>query len=391
MIRKLFIVLLLSSVTLGEARKSFLSFLNIEKTEVLFITKTEETVVVRSSYRDKQPNSSYLRVQLEDDKMLQVVNVTKTLSDVTNFTIHLVTGGDGETNLTVQLWDSEGVESVEKMADPWQECMDYAVTLAGQAGEVVREALKNEMNIMVKSSPADLVTATDQKVEKMLITSIKEKYPSHSFIGEESVAAGEKSILTDNPTWIIDPIDGTTNFVHGFPFVAVSIGFVVNKKMEFGIVYSCLEDKMYTGRKGKGAFCNGQKLHVSHQEDITKSLLVTELGSSRTPETVRIILSNIERLLCLPIHGIRGVGTAALNMCLVAAGAADAYYEMGIHCWDVAGAGIIVTEAGGVLLDVTGGPFDLMSRRVIASSNKTLAERIAKEIQIIPLQRDDED
>ncbi|XP_005689336.1 PREDICTED: inositol monophosphatase 1 isoform X1 [Capra hircus] len=277
------------------------------------------------------------------------------------------------------------------MADPWQECMDYAVTLAGQAGEVVREALKNEMNIMVKSSPADLVTATDQKVEKMLISSIKEKYPSHSFIGEESVAAGEKSILTDNPTWIIDPIDGTTNFVHGFPFVAVSIGFVVNKKMEFGIVYSCLEDKMYTGRKGKGAFCNGQKLQVSRQEDVTKSLLVTELGSSRTPETVRIILSNMERLLCLPIHGIRGVGTAALNMCLVAAGAADAYYEMGIHCWDVAGAGIIVTEAGGVLLDVTGGPFDLMSRRVIASSSKTLAERIAKEIQIIPLQRDDED
>ncbi|XP_060249524.1 inositol monophosphatase 1 isoform X2 [Ovis aries] len=240
------------------------------------------------------------------------------------------------------------------MADPWQECMDYAVTLAGQAGEVVREALKNEMNIMVKSSPADLVTATDQKVEKMLISSIKEKYPSHSFIGEESVAAGEKSILTDNPTWIIDPIDGTTNFVHGFPFVAVSIGFVVNKKMEFGIVYSCLEDKMYTGRKGKGAFCNGQKLQVSRQEDVTKSLLVTELGSSRTPETVRIILSNMERLLCLPIHGIRGVGTAALNMCLVASGAADAYYEMGIHCWDVAGAGIIVTEAGGVLLDVTG-------------------------------------
>ncbi|XP_040117090.1 sodium/bile acid cotransporter 5 [Oryx dammah] len=108
MIRKLFIALLLSSVTLGEARKSFLSFPNIEKTEVLFFTKTEEAVVVRSTYRDKQPNSSYLLVQLEDDKILQVVKVTKTLSDVTNFTINLVVGGDGETNLTVQLWDSEG-------------------------------------------------------------------------------------------------------------------------------------------------------------------------------------------------------------------------------------------------------------------------------------------
>ncbi|XP_059983857.1 sodium/bile acid cotransporter 5 [Lagenorhynchus albirostris] len=108
MIRKPFMVLLLSSVTLGEARTSFLSFLNIEKTEILFFTKTEETVVVRSSYRGQQPNSSYLFVQLEDPKMLQVVNVTKTLSDVTNFTINLVTDEDGETNLTVQLWDSEG-------------------------------------------------------------------------------------------------------------------------------------------------------------------------------------------------------------------------------------------------------------------------------------------
>ncbi|XP_030409217.1 inositol monophosphatase 1 isoform X2 [Gopherus flavomarginatus] len=190
------------------------------------------------------------------------------------------------------------------MADPWQQCMDYAVTLARKAGEVVREALKEEISIMVKSSPADLVTVTDQKVEKMIISSIKEKYPSHSFIGEESVAAGEGSTLTDNPTWIIDPIDGTTNFVHRFPFVAVSIGFVVNKKIEFGVVYSCVEDKMYTGRKGKGAFCNGQKLRVSGQEDITKSLLVTEMGSNREPATLKIVLSNMERLLSIPVHGI---------------------------------------------------------------------------------------
>ncbi|XP_053414376.1 inositol monophosphatase 1-like [Nycticebus coucang] len=277
------------------------------------------------------------------------------------------------------------------MADPWQECMDYAITLARQAGEVVREALKNEKNVMLKSSPVDLVTATDQKIEKMLISSIKEKFPSHSFIGEESVAAGEKSILTDNPTWIIDPIDGTTNFVHRFPFVAVSIGFTVNKKVEFGVVYSCVEDKMYTAKKGKGAFCNGQKLQVSEQEDITKSLLVTELGSTRTPDIVKTTVSNMEKLFCIPVHGIRGVGTAALNMCLVATGGADAYFEMGIHCWDIAGAAIIVTEAGGVLLDVTGGPFDLMSRRVVAANNRTLAEKIIKEIEVVPFQRDDEE
>ncbi|XP_048364001.1 inositol monophosphatase 1 [Sphaerodactylus townsendi] len=275
------------------------------------------------------------------------------------------------------------------MADPWQECMDYAVTLARKAGEIICEALKKEIAVMVKSSPADLVTVTDQRVENMIISSIKEKYPSHSFIGEESVAAGAGSILTDNPTWIIDPIDGTTNFVHRFPFVAVSIGFVVSKKMEFGVVFSCVEDKMYTARKGKGAFCNGQKLHVSQQQDITKALIVSELGSNREPEVLKTILSNMQKLLSIPIHGIRAVGTAAVNMCLVATGGADAYYEMGIHCWDMAGAGVIITEAGGVLLDISGGPFDLMSRRIIAANSQVLAERIAKEIQSIPFQRDD--
>ncbi|XP_053323958.1 inositol monophosphatase 1 [Spea bombifrons] len=275
------------------------------------------------------------------------------------------------------------------MADPWEECMDFAVQIARKAGAMVCAALKEEVSVMLKSSPADLVTATDQKVEEMLISLIKEKYPSHCFIGEESVAAGKGSTLTDSPTWIIDPIDGTTNFVHRFPFVAISIGFAVNKQVEFGIVYSCVEDKMYTGRRGKGSFCNGQKLQVSGQKDITKSMIITELGSNRNPEIIKIVMSNMERLLCIPIHGIRAVGTAAVNMCLVAAGGADAYYEMGIHCWDMAAASIIVTEAGGVVLDAKGGHFDLMSCRVIAASSKEIGERIAKELQIVPVQRDD--
>ncbi|XP_018423490.1 PREDICTED: inositol monophosphatase 1 isoform X1 [Nanorana parkeri] len=276
------------------------------------------------------------------------------------------------------------------MADKWKGCLEFALQVARNAGAMVRTALKDEVSVMTKSSPADLVTVTDQKVEEMIISSIKEKYPTHSFIGEESVAAGQKSILTDNPTWIIDPIDGTTNFVHRFPFVAISIGFAVGKQVEFGVVYSCIEDKMYTGRKGKGAFCNGQKLQVSKQKDITKSMIITELGSNRNPEVIKMILSNMERLLCIPIHGIRAVGTAAVNMCLVATGGADAYYEMGIHCWDMAAGSIIVTEAGGVLLDVKGGPFDLMSCRVIAASSTEIAERISKELQLIPLVRDDE-
>ncbi|XP_034717974.1 inositol monophosphatase 1-like [Etheostoma cragini] len=275
------------------------------------------------------------------------------------------------------------------MSDPWQECMDHCVEVTKKAGRMIREALQKDITVMHKSSPVDLVTETDQKVEQLIIASIKEKYPTHSFIGEESVAAGAPSVLTDNPTWIIDPIDGTTNFVHRFPFVSVSIGFTVKKEIEFGVVYSCIEDKMYTARKGNGAFCNGDPIKVSGQEDISQSLVLTEMGFRKNPEHFKTMLANIKTILTIPVHGIRSPGSAAVNMCLVACGSADAYYHMGIHCWDMAGGAAVVTEAGGVIMDISGGPFDLMSRRLIIASSRAIAERIAKEITEFHVGRDD--
>ncbi|XP_071771137.1 inositol monophosphatase 1-like [Centroberyx gerrardi] len=275
------------------------------------------------------------------------------------------------------------------MADEWQEAFDHAITVANKAGELIRTALQNEIKITTKSSSVDLVTQTDQRVEKIIISSVKEKFPEHCLIGEESVAAGQPCVFTDNPTWIIDPVDGTTNFVHGFPFVAVSIGFAVNKQLEFGVVYSCLEDKMYTGRKGKGAFCNGEKLQVSDVTDINKSMIISEHGCDRDKEKVTKIFSTMKKILCIPVHGLRGSGTAATNMCLVASGAVEAFFEIGIHCWDIAAGAVIVTEAGGVLLDVDGGPFDLMSRRMVSANNRAIADRIIKEIDVFTVERDD--
>ncbi|XP_048828048.1 inositol monophosphatase 1-like [Brienomyrus brachyistius] len=277
------------------------------------------------------------------------------------------------------------------MSDPWQECMDHCIAVTRKAGEMIREALKKDISVMQKSSPVDLVTETDQKVEALIISTIREKYPSHSFIGEESVATGSSSILTENPTWIIDPIDGTTNFVHRFPFVSVSIGFTVKKEIEFGVVYSCVEDKMYTARRGKGAFCNGEPIKVSGQKDITKSVVLTEINFKENLDHFKTMMCNIQNILTIPVHGIRCPGSAAVNMCLVACGSADAYYHIGIHCWDMAGGAAIVTEAGGVIMDITGCPFDLMSRRLITASSRPIAEQIARQIQQFPCGRDDEE
>ncbi|XP_053739889.1 inositol monophosphatase 1-like [Synchiropus splendidus] len=276
------------------------------------------------------------------------------------------------------------------MADEVQDVMDHAVALARRAGEMVRSAVRDGGRcVMTKSSTVDLVTQTDQKVEQLIIQSVRERFPKHRVIGEESVAAGESCDLTDAPTWIIDPIDGTTNFVHAFPFVAISIGVCFNKRVEVGVVYSCLDDHMYTARRGKGAFCDGRPLQVSHQQDIQQSIICTEFGSNRDPEVVDKIFTSLRKILLLPVHGVRGAGTAALNLCLVASGSAEAYYEIGIHVWDVAAGSLIVSEAGGVLMDVEGGPLDMMSRRIIAANNRSIADTLVKELETFSPTRDD--
>ncbi|XP_008335697.1 inositol monophosphatase 1-like isoform X2 [Cynoglossus semilaevis] len=275
------------------------------------------------------------------------------------------------------------------MAEQWQDVLDHAVAVAQKAGKVVREALQSDRKVSTKSSSIDLVTQTDQKVEQLIIQSVKETFPAHRFIGEESVAAGEPCDLTDEPTWIIDPIDGTTNFVHTFPFVAVSIGFLVNKQVEVGVVYSCLEDKMFVARRGKGAFCNGKQLRVSDQKDIHCSIVATEFGSNRDGGAVEKIFSSLRKVVCLPVHGVRGAGSAAINLCLVASGCVEAYYEIGVHVWDVAAGALMVTEAGGVLMDVEGGALDMMSRRILAANNRHIAEQIVGQIQAFTPQRDD--
>ncbi|KAM4688585.1 inositol monophosphatase 2 [Discoglossus pictus] len=273
--------------------------------------------------------------------------------------------------------------------DPWKDCMDLAVQLALRAGQVIRKALSEEKQVTTKTSIVDLVTETDNFVEELIISALKEKFPSHRFIGEESTSAGTKCVLTDSPTWIIDPIDGTCNFVHRFPPVAVSIGFAVNRELEFGVIYHCTDGRMFTGRRGHGAYCNQERLKVTKETDIRKALVLTEIGPKRDPATLKLFLGNMEKLLKFQAHGIRVIGSATLALCHIASGAADAYYQYGLHCWDLAAATVIIQEAGGVVIDTSGGPLDLMSCRVVAAGTMELAQIVAQQLQTIEYGRDD--
>lgn len=151
--------------------------------------------------------------------------------------------------------------------------------------------------VQIKSHPTDFVTETDQQVEKLLMDGIRGKYPDHQFIGEEESSEGKQIVFTDAPTWIIDPIDGTMNFVHSFPHSAVSIALLINKVTEIGIVFNPVLGQKFTARRGQGAFYNGNRIHVSEENDLSKALIMVEFGTNRGSEKVKVIMENLDNLI----------------------------------------------------------------------------------------------
>lgn len=158
---------------------------------------------------------------------------------------------------------------------------------------------------------------------------------------------------------------------------------------EIGIVLNPILGQLFTARRGRGAFFNGQPIHVSQEKSVANALIVTEFGTSRDEEKTKIVLENITKLVQLA-HGFRSLGAAALNICMVALGGADAYYEFGVHAWDYAAGEFIVREAGGYTCDPTGSELDLMSRRVVCAASKELADELVSHLtQFYPMPRDD--
>lgn len=265
-------------------------------------------------------------------------------------------------------------------------CEQIGISLAIECGKMMLNSSGNNKDINEKESFADLVTETDKAVEEYLFGELKRHFPSHRFIGEET---SSKVGLTSDPTWIIDPIDGTMNFVHTFPFVCVSIGLTINKIPVLGIVFSPFLNKLYTARKGFGAYCNGRPIKVrSNCKSLKDALLICEFGSQRDEEKREAVFRNLEAVgwLC---HGIRCMGSAALNLCSVAEGFADGYWEFGLHVWDITASAVILSEAGGSVIDTKGGPLDILSRRILGACSQSIAKELSSALPIhLDLERD---
>ncbi|KAH0564534.1 inositol monophosphatase 1-like [Cotesia glomerata] len=261
-------------------------------------------------------------------------------------------------------------------------CYDFVMKLTIESAKIIRDAIQGGKNIETKAGDWDLVTEYDKKVEQILIDGLVKEFPTHKFIGEETVSKTNiLPELTAAPTWIIDPIDGTTNFVHAFPHTCISIALLVNREPEIGIVYNPVLEQMFTARRGRGAYLNGKPIKSSDVFELRQSLVCIE-ASYATIEDIRdIILGRIEAFVTIA-HGIRTLGSAALTLCHVAMGAADVYHTDNLMPWDVAAGVLIIREAGGHVIDTSGGDFNIMKPRVLAMGNRKLAPELVKLVRL---------
>lgn len=269
----------------------------------------------------------------------------------------------------------------------YEEILSKTKSVVLKAGEKVKEAFDSRENLgssieIKDSNPTDLVTEVDKNVENFLFSSLKELYPSFLFIGEETVSSSEskKANLTDTPTWVIDPVDGTTNFVHGYPFVCICVGLLVKKDPVLGIIYNPIINEIYYGIKGKGAFMNDKQLPLIKNnplKNLQRSLTVTEYGPFFGQQKMDIKMKNVKNLLSIPSHGVRSLGSTALDIMQLARGGADFFFHIGMHIWDLAAAMVILRETGGVMVGykrpeginnnilISDEPYDICSRKVL--------------------------
>ena len=252
----------------------------------------------------------------------------------------------------------------------WDELLDFARRTARMAGDLVRERSPRRHRVEHKGA-VDLVTEADRLSEQAIVETIRSAYPNHSILAEEGTGQEDSSVLR----WIVDPLDGTTNYTHGYPCYSVSLALEHQGRIDLGVVYDPLRDELYEARRGDGARLNGRRIHVSATGGLTDSLLATGF-----PYDIRTSPDNnldYFARFALQAQGIRRDGSAALDLCYLAAGRFDGFWEMKLSPWDVAAGALIVSEAGGRLSNFTGGPFRIDGAQVIASNGRIHEQMIA--------------
>jgi myo-inositol-1(or 4)-monophosphatase len=239
-----------------------------------------------------------------------------------------------------------------------------AIEAAKAAGKIHRHFYGKALHVEIKKdNNLNLVTQVDKACEKKIQSVLHKRFPAFNFWGEESgQGAGDSEF-----TWIVDPLDGTTNFAHAYPFFCVSIALLKGKEPIAAVIYDAMNNECFTAEKGKDAFLNGRRIKVSSISNLSKSLLSTGFAYG-----VKETLYNFENFknFVLNSQGVRRDGSAAMNLAYVAAGRFEGFWERGIQAWDMAAGILLIREAGGKVTDISGKPYDLLAQNALASNGK---------------------
>jgi myo-inositol-1(or 4)-monophosphatase len=243
----------------------------------------------------------------------------------------------------------------------WQHFLDIAVDAARIAGRFQQYRFASVLNVTLKGDK-DLVTEVDRESERLIVGHLLKSFPDHCIVAEE----GEYPHGAAPFRWIIDPLDGTTNYAHGFPWFCVSIGLESAGEMVAGVIYNPLNDELFTATKGGGAFLNGHRLQVSARSPLANTLLGTGFPYDCASDPDNNFGSFIT--FQKAARGIRRAGAAALDLASVAAGRLDGFWELKLKPWDVAAGVLLVREAGGTVTTFDGSDYDVFNHRIVASN-----------------------
>jgi len=241
-----------------------------------------------------------------------------------------------------------------------------AVETAREAGNILLAEFDRPVRISYKGE-VDLVTQADQRSEQAIVARLRSHFPKHAVVAEEG--GGHENV--SGFRWYVDPLDGTTNFAHGYPCFAVSIGLAEKDELLVGVVFNPVSGELFSAVKGEGAFRNQKPIHVSAIETLSTSLLATGFPSHKRTQNPNI---HYYWDFTLRSHGVRRDGSAALDLCSVACGRFDGFWEFGLKPWDTAAGVLIVREAGGMISDFAGRPYRLGGPEVLASNGRIHSE-----------------
>jgi myo-inositol-1(or 4)-monophosphatase len=252
----------------------------------------------------------------------------------------------------------------------WNEYLQVAVEAARTAGSFQRHRFASPLRIELKGDK-DLVTEVDRVSEQLIIEQLLARFPDHSILAEEgSCSRGDSPFC-----WVIDPLDGTTNFAHGFPWFCVSIALEAEGELVAGVIHNPIHDELFTAAKGEGAFLNGRRLRVSCRSPLKETLLGTGFPYDCATDPV----NNFDNFMAFQraARGIRRAGAAALDLAAVAAGRLDGFWELKLKPWDVAAGVLLVREAGGTVSGFDGSPYSIFNNRIVASNGLIHGEMVA--------------